>query len=292
VATLFSRTTAFRALLALGTRARPLVPATLRGKLPAAIPSAGRWPAPRHARRMVALAGCVQPALAPDTNAAAARVLDRLGISLVEAPGAGCCGALRFHLNFQAEGLDDMRRVIDAWWPYVEQGVEAFAMTATGCGAVVREYGHHLKHDPRYAAKARRIGELTKDLAEVLAGEIDRLVLLVASAPRPKVAFHPPCSMQHWQKLRGVAEGVLARLGYELTPIPDAHVCCGSAGTYSITQPGLAESLKMQKLAALQSGAPDAILTANVGCQAHLATGASVPVRHWVVDIEARLAGG
>jgi len=289
VATLFRRAGVFRALLTLGRLVRPLVPATLRGKLPAEIPRAGRWPEPRHARRMVALAGCVQPVLAPDTNAAAARVLDRLGISLVEAPRAGCCGALRFHLNFQEEGRDDMRRVIDAWWPHVEQGVEAFAMTATGCGAVVREYGHHLKHDPAYAAKARRISELTRDLSEVVAAEIGRLAPLVDRTERRKVAFHPPCSMQHWQQLRGVAEGLLAKLGYELTPVPDAHACCGSAGTYSITQPELAEPLKKQKLAALQSAMPDAILTANVGCQAHLATGASVPVRHWVVDVEARL---
>jgi glycolate oxidase iron-sulfur subunit len=241
---------------------------------------------------MVALAGCVQPALAPDTNAAAARVLDRLGISLVEAPGAGCCGALRFHLDFQAEGCDDMRRTIDAWWPYAEAGVEAFVMTATGCGAVVREYGHHLAHDPEYAAKARRISELTRDLSEVVAAEVDRLAPLVERTERPKAAFHPPCSMQHWQKLRGVAERLLARLGYELTPVPDAHACCGSAGTYSITQPELAEPLKRQKLAALQSGMPDAILTANIGCQAHLATGTSLPVRHWIVDLETRLRAG
>jgi glycolate oxidase iron-sulfur subunit len=289
VATFFRRPRIFGALLKLGRRARPLVPARLRDKLPAAIASAGHWPEPRHARRMVALAGCVQPALAPDTNAAAARLLDRLGISLVEAPGAGCCGALRFHLDFQAEGLDDMRRVIDAWWPYVEAGVEAFVMTATGCGAVVREYGHHLQHDPEYAAKAQRISELTRDLAEVAAAEIGRLAPLVDRTARPRVAFHPPCSLQHWQKLRGVAEGLLAKLGYELTPVPDAHACCGSAGTYSITQPELAEPLKRQKLVALQSGMPDAILTANVGCQAHLATAASVPVRHWVVDLAARL---
>jgi len=289
VATLFRRAGVFRALLTLGRLVRPLVPATLRSKLPAEIPRAGQWPEPRHARRMVALAGCVQPALAPDTNAAAARVLDRLGISLVEAPRAGCCGALRFHLNFQEEGRDDMRRVIDAWWPHVEQGVEAFVMTATGCGAVVREYGHHLKLDPAYAAKARRISELTRDLSEVVAAEIGRLAPLVDRTERPKVAFHAPCSMQHWQQLHGVAEGLLAKLGYELTPVPDAHACCGSAGTYSITQPGLAEPLKTEKLAALQSAMPDAILTANVGCQAHLATGASIPVRHWVVDVEARL---
>jgi glycolate oxidase iron-sulfur subunit len=207
----------------------------------------------------------------------------------VEAPTAGCCGALRFHLNFQAEGRDDMRRVIDAWWPHVEQGVEALVMTATGCGAVVREYGHHLKDDPAYAAKARRISALTRDLSEVIAAEAGALAPLVARAPRPRIAFHPPCSLQHWQGLRGVAEGLLAQLGYELTPVPDAHACCGSAGTYSITQPALAEPLKAQKLAALQSGMPEAILTANVGCQAHLATAANVPVRHWVVDLEARL---
>ncbi len=292
VATLFSRPRVFGALLKVARRARPLVPATLRGKLPAVVPGAGRWPAPRHARRMVALAGCVQPALAPDTNAAAARVLDRLGISLVEAAGAGCCGALRFHLNFQADGLDDMRRAIDAWWPYVDAGVEAFVMTATGCGAVVREYGHHLAHDPAYAAKARRIGELTRDLSEVVGAEGARLAPLVERAGRPRAAFHAPCSMQHWQKLGGVAERLLAQLGYELTPVPDAHACCGSAGTYSITQPELAEPLKRQKLAALESGMPEAILTANVGCQAHLATGASIPVRHWIVDLEARLRAG
>jgi glycolate oxidase iron-sulfur subunit len=286
VAALLPRHRIFGAALALGRLVRPLVPASLRDKLPAAIPGAGSWPAPRHTRKMVALAGCVQPALAPDTNAAAARLLDRIGISLVEVPGAGCCGALRFHLDFQAEGLDDMRRVIDAWWPYVGQGVEAFVMTATGCGAVVREYGHHLKHDPAYAAKAQRIGELTRDLAEVVAAEAGKLAPVAA---RPKVAFHPPCTLQHWQKLGGVAEGVLAKLGYELAPVPDVHACCGSAGTYSITQHELAGRLKRQKLAALQSGMPEAILTANVGCQSHLATAAGVPVRHWVVDLEARL---
>ena len=170
-ATLFPLTGAFGLATTFGRLARPLLPASLRDKLPATVPSAGRWPAPRHARKMVALAGCVQPVLTPDTNAAAARVLDRLGISLVEATGAGCCGGVRFHLDYQAEGRDDMRRVIDAWWPHVERGVEAFAMTATGCGAIVREYGYHLRHDPGYAAKARRISEMTKDLSEILAAE-------------------------------------------------------------------------------------------------------------------------
>jgi glycolate oxidase iron-sulfur subunit len=289
-ATLFPLTGAFGLATTFGRLARPLLPASLRDKLPATVPSAGRWPAPRHARKMVALAGCVQPVLTPDTNAAAARVLDRLGISLVEATGAGCCGGVRFHLDYQAEGRDDMRRVIDAWWPHVERGVEAFAMTATGCGAIVREYGHHLRHDPGYAAKARRIVEMTKDLSEILAAETAALERLAPVGPLPKIAFHPPCSMQHWQKLGGVAEGVLARLGYRFAPVPDAHLCCGSAGTYSLTQPELSAQLKRNKLAALQSGLPELILTANVGCQTHLATGAAVPVRHWIVDLDERLA--
>jgi glycolate oxidase iron-sulfur subunit len=290
-ATLFPATGAFGLATSLGRLARPFLPAALRDKLPAEVPGAGRWPAARHARRMIALAGCVQPALTPDTNAAAARVLDRIGISLVEAPGAGCCGAVRYHLNYQAEGLEDMRRVIDAWWPHVEQ-VEAFVMTATGCGAFVREYGYHLQHDSRYAAKARRIAGLTRDLAEVLAAEGAALERLAPQAPGPKVAFHPPCSMQHWQKLGGVAEGLLGRLGYRLTPVPDAHLCCGSAGTYSLTQPALAAELKANKLAALQSGLPELVLTANVGCQTHLASGATVPVRHWIVAVDERLAPG
>jgi glycolate oxidase iron-sulfur subunit len=288
VATVFPMTRLFGFLTRLGMAMRPLLPATLAGKLPAAIPAAGAWPAPRHARRMIALAGCVQPALTPDTNAAAARVLDRLGISTIEAPDAGCCGALRFHLNYQNDGLDDMRRMIDAWWPLVEQGAEAIVMTATGCGSTVREYGHHLAHDAAYAAKAARISAMTRDLSEVLAAESDRLVSLMGTG-KPKVAFHPPCTLQHWQPLKGVTEGVLAKLGYELAPVPDVHMCCGSAGTYALFQPELSERLKKNRVTALQSGLPEVVLTANVGCQTHLATAASVPVRHWIVDLEARL---
>ncbi|HSD43746.1 MAG TPA: glycolate oxidase subunit GlcF [Burkholderiales bacterium] len=291
IATLFPRTGVFNLMTRAGMAMRPFVPSALAGKLPKEIPAAGEWPAPRHARRMIALAGCVQPALTPDTNAAAARVLDRLGVSLVEAPGAGCCGALRFHLNFQDEGLDDMRRMIDAWWPLVQQGAEVIVMTASGCGATVREYGHHLARDPRYAEKAARVSAITRDLSEVLDAEVDRLVPLVRTGTRPLVAFHPPCTLQHWQPLKGVTEGVLARLGYELAPVPDSHMCCGAAGTYALTQPELAERLKKNKVTALQSGLPEAVLTSNVGCQTHLASGATVPVRHWIVDVDGRLGG-
>jgi glycolate oxidase iron-sulfur subunit len=289
MATFLPRTAMFRVALGLGMAVRTVLPAQLRAKLPQSLPTAGTWPASRHSRRFVALAGCVQPVLAPDTNAAAARVLDRIGISLVDSPG--CCGALRFHLDYQAAGLDDMRRMIDTWWPYVEQGVEGFAMTATGCGATVREYGHHLQHDPAYAAKAERIGAMTRDLTEVIAAERSRLQPLLEGKKLPRVAFHPPCTLQHWQNLRALAEDLLRGLGYELTPVADAHLCCGSAGTYAITQPELSQQLKRNKVAALEAERPELILTANMGCETHLATLASVPVKHWIVDLDERLGG-
>jgi glycolate oxidase iron-sulfur subunit len=287
MATFFRHAGSFKLALAIGMALRGFLPETLRKKLPASITPAGVWPRPRHARRLVALAGCAQPVLTPDTNAAAARVLDRLGISLIETKG--CCGALRFHLDYQAGGLDDMRRIIDAWWPYVEQGVEGFVMTATGCGATVREYGHHLKDDPAYAEKAARISSMTRDLTEVIAEERERLAPLLAGAGMPRVAFHPPCTLQHWQKLRALAEDLLRGFGYELTGVADPHLCCGSAGTYAITQPVLSEQLKRNKVTALQAENPDLILTANMGCETHLATAAGVPVKHWIVDLEGRL---
>jgi len=290
VKTFFPNTATFGLATRLGMAFRPLLPATLAHKLPRAIAPAPARPAARHSRRMVALAGCVQPVLTPATNAAAARVLDRLGISLVEAPGAGCCGAVRFHLNDHAAGLADMRRMIDAWWPLVEQGVEGFVMTASGCGATVREYGYHLKNDPAYAEKAERISAMTRDLTEVLEAEAGALRALLGDRRLPRIAFHPPCSLQHWQKLRGTGEALLAQLGYDLASVPDAHLCCGSAGTYSLFQPEYSEQLKKNKLAALQSNDPQLVLTANVGCETHLATAAGVPVKHWIVDLDERLS--
>ena len=237
---------------------------------------AGAWPAARHQRKMLALAGCVQSSLAPSINAAAARVLDRAGISLIEVPGAGCCGALRFHLNYQDEGRDDMRALIDAWWPLVERGeVEAMVMTASGCGVTVRDYVHILAEDPAYRDKAARISALTKDLSEVL--------------PTPgktkqgqKIAFHSPCTLQHGQQIRGRVEALLTAAGYELTPVNDAHLCCGSAGTYSLLHSQIAGELRSRKLASLQAGGPAQIATANIGCLAHLQSGSELPVRHWI----------
>jgi len=284
----------FGALLRLGRWLRPALPFALQDKVPATVPAAGAWPAARHARRMLVLAGCVQPALSPDINAASARVLDKLGISLIEAPGAGCCGAVRFHLNAQEDGLNDMRALIDAWWPFVESGVEAIVMTASGCGTTVKEYGHLLAHDAAYAAKAQRISALTQDLSEVIAAEAARLEPLLTagkSSAAPKLALQLPCSLQHGQQVKGVIERILLAAGFELTPVEDSHLCCGSAGTYSILQPELAAKLKTNKLAALHAGSPQAIVSANLGCMSHLQSGTALPLEHWIVALERRLSG-
>lgn len=238
------------------------------------------------------LEGCVQPSLSPNTNAAAARVLDKLGISIVDAKRAGCCGATDYHLNAQEAGLNRARRNIDAWWPAIEAGAQAIVQTASGCGAFVKEYGHLLRHDPHYAHKAQRVSELARDLVEVLAAE--PLEALEASAapgtsqtkPQPRVAVHCPCTLQHAQKLGGAVEGVLQRLGFDLTAVPDGHLCCGSAGTYSITQPELAATLRNNRLDALESGKPDLIVTANIGCQTHLDGAGRTSVRHWIELVE------
>jgi glycolate oxidase iron-sulfur subunit len=243
--------------------------------LPASRP-AGAWPAPRHRRKMLVLAGCVQPAIAPSINAAAARVLDQAGISLIEAQGAGCCGGIRFHLNYQEEGRDDMRALIDAWWPAVESGeVEAIIMTASGCGVTVKDYGHLLAHDPQYAEKAKRISSLTRDLCEVLTPE-----MIPDGGERGSVAFQSPCTLQHGQELRGKVEALLSKAGYSLVPVQDAHLCCGSAGTYSLLHPAISKELRGRKLVSL--GKPDVIATANIGCLTHLQGGTERPVRHWI----------
>ena len=279
----------FNALLKLGQLARPLLPAALAHKVPK--PSrATPWPAARHARRMLVLQGCVQPGIAPTINPALARVLDRIGVSLIAAEGVACCGAVSYHLNAQDEGLDTMRENIDAWWPHLEQGVEAIVMTASGCGVMVKEYGHLLAHDPRYAQKAKRISALTKDATEVLAAERSALVSRLAPPTAPeRIAFHSPCTLQHGMQIRGVAEPLLAAAGYALTPVPDAHLCCGSAGTYSILQPALSKKLLANKVEALESGRPRLIATANIGCLAHIQSGTALPVRHWVELIDERM---
>lgn len=277
--TVLPRPTLFKASLAIGRAFRPLFPKAVAAKIPAPAKAAGKRPAARRERVMLMLEGCVQPGLSPNTNAAAARVLDRLGIAIQPAPEAGCCGAVDYHLNAQEAGLAKARRNIDAWWPAIEAGAEAIIQTASGCGAFVKEYGFLLRDDPAYAAKARRVSELARDLVEILRDEnIDRLGIKADK----KLAFHCPCTLQHAQKLGGAVEGVLGRLGFSLTAVPESHLCCGSAGTYSITQPELSQRLRDRKLNALESGTPEIIATANIGCQMHLSSAGRTPVRHWI----------
>ena len=270
-----------------GQALRPLLSKGLQDKLrPAAKP--GRWPARRHARTMLVLEGCVQPAMSPNINAAAARVFDALGVQLVVAAKAGCCGALRHHLNDQEAALDDMRRNIDAWWPQVETA-EAIVMTASGCGATVKEYGHLLAHDARYAAKAQRIAGLARDLCEILPAFETELAALMKGRISERVAYHPPCTLQHGQQIRGRVEQVLRAVGVDVRLCADSHLCCGSAGTYSILQPALSLQLRDNKVAHLEACAPDVIVSANIGCISQLQSGTEVPVRHWIELIDAAL---
>jgi len=278
----------FTPLLRLGQLVRPLLPPFLKRSVPPR-QSAAPWPATTHARTMLVLEGCAQPAIAPNINAATARVLDRLGIRLLAASGAGCCGAASHHTSGVEQGLDFARRNIDAWWPHVESGAETIVMTASGCGVHVKEYGQLLKDDHAYATKAKKISELTKDISEILARE-DLSKLSAGAKPGMKVAFHAPCSLQHGQRLNGVVEKILRGAGLTLVAVPDAHLCCGSAGTYSILQQDLAQRLLRNKVGALESGGPDVIATANIGCLAHIQSGTRLPVRHWIEILDASVS--
>jgi glycolate oxidase iron-sulfur subunit len=285
----------FGSLFRIGQFVRPLLPDALKRKVPKAVARNTVWPEPRHARRMLVLDGCVQPSLAPDINPATARVLDRLGISLVKAKAAGCCGAVTFHLNRQEDALDYMRRNIDAWWPHIEAGAEAVVMTASGCGTMVKEYGHVLARDTVYAEKAKRISDMTRDISEIITDEKDKLEEVLKSRLAPhasrltRIAFHSPCSLQHGLQISGKVEALLTAAGFELTSVPDSHLCCGSAGTYSILQPKLSQKLLKDKVNALESGKPAILATANIGCLTHIQSGTALPVRHWIELLDERL---
>lgn len=268
---------------------RPLLPKSLQNKVPARQDS-GVWPTRVHARKMVLLDGCVQPAMGPNINAATARVFDALGVQLLLAPKAGCCGAIRHHLNDHQGALDDMRRNIDAWWPLAEAGAEAIVMTASGCGATVKDYGHLLAHDPTYAEKAQRISDLTKDLSEILPAFEAELEGKLKGKISKRVAYHPPCTLQHGQQIRGKVEGVLRAAGVDVQLCADSHLCCGSAGTYSVLQSSLSYQLRDNKLANLQATKPDLIVSANIGCLTHLQSGTDTPVKHWIELIDHALS--
>ncbi len=280
---------AFGPAMKLGQAVRGVLPRRLREKVPAAQP-AGRAPAGTHARKVLVLQGCVQPSMAPNIDAATARVLDAAGIQAVADPRAGCCGAVKFHLNDQAGGLDQMRRNVDAWWPHIDSGaVEALVMNASGCGVTVREYGHHLRHDPAYADKAARLSALTRDLSELLPELVPALQSRV-KPPAGVLAYHPPCTLQHGQKLRGGVEAHLQQLGFQVqVALNEAHLCCGSAGTYSVLHPDIAHQLRDRKLGHLGALQPVAVISANIGCITHLQGGTATPVRHWVEVLDEAL---
>lgn len=273
----------FAPLAKLAAALRPLAPPPLRKRIPLPSP-AQPWPTARHARKMLIPNGCVQSVLAPSIDAAAARVLDRLGVSLIRVAETGCCGALDYHLSARERALAAMRRNIDAWTPWLDAGAEAIVMTASGCGLTVKEYGEILRHDPDYAEKAACVSARTFDPVEILAREdLDAL----RPSARHKIAAHAPCSLQHGQKLAGALEDLLSRLGCELTPTADAHLCCGSAGSYSLLQPELSKRLRDAKLQTLQAGEPECLVTANVGCLLHLRAAADRPVLHWIEWLDA-----
>ena len=291
---LLPRATLFGVAMKLGQSVRLLLPGALRAKVP---PLSSAGPAPRrsHARKLIALAGCVQPSMYPNVNGATRRVLDRLGIEMIEPAGAGCCGAVRAHLNAAEGAREDARRNIDAWWPLLEAGAEGLVMTASGCGSHVLEYAHLLQEDPDYALKAARVVLATRDISEVVAAEEAGLAsVLQACRPLPEserlLAFQSPCSLQHALKIRGTVELLLSAAGYTLTAVADSHLCCGSAGTYSVLQPEISKRLQENKIAALTAGGPTAIASANVGCIGHLQGATALPVRHWIELLDARLS--
>ena len=272
-----------------GQSVRALLPPRLKAKVPQHQP-AGAWPARRHARKMLLLAGCVQPAMAPNINAATARVLDAAGIETMIAPQAGCCGAVRFHLGDQDGAKVQMRANIDAWWPHVENGnAEAIVMNASGCGVTVREYGDLLRDDPAYAAKAARISKLTRDLSELLA-QLVPLLRERLDVPDSVIAYHPPCTLQHGQQLRGGVETHLRALGFDVRiAARESHLCCGAAGTYSVLHPEISEPLRERKLHQLAQIEPACIISANMGCIVHLRAGTATPVLHWIELLDAAL---
>ena len=282
----------FAPALKVGQALRPLLPAALKAKVPAKSDDAAhRWPTRQHERKVLLLMGCVQPAMLPNINSATARVLDACGIQTLVADAAGCCGAIRLHGGDADGALAQMRVNIDAWWPQVAAGgVEAIVMNASGCGVTVKEYGHSLAHDPAYADKAKRVSALTRDLSELLPSLVDDLKLAVADRATMRLAFHPPCTLQHGQQVRGHVEAAFTAFGAEISLAAESHLCCGSAGTYSLLHPELALPLRDRKLGHLEALDPEVIVSANIGCIQHLQSGTTTPVRHWIEVLDEAIA--
>lgn len=277
----------FALLLRLGQLLRPVLPAYLRKMIPHRMKLEGApLHVPSHARKVILFAGCVQPALSPQTNIAARQVLDRIGVQALTVAGERCCGALDYHIDGIDAALRHIRRNIDCWWLHLTNGLEAIVTTASGCGAMIRDYGYLLRDDPDYAEKAGRVSALARDISEIFSpADRARLGKLMHSK-RIKTAFQNPCTLQHGQKVTNTTEVLLADLGFELCPVADSFTCCGSAGVYSLLQNEIAGNLRTAKIKALLAGAPEVITTANIGCRMHLQQVTAVPVRHWIEVVE------
>ncbi|MFM7502474.1 MAG: glycolate oxidase subunit GlcF [Betaproteobacteria bacterium] len=287
-----TRSWLFNPAMKLGQSLRSILPPFLRAKVPVKR-AAGLLPTPlqlaEHRRQVFMLVGCVQPAMMPSIDAATIRVLHRLGIRAETSQGSGCCGAIRHHLSDESGALAQARRNIDAWWPQLERS-EVLLINASGCSVMVKDYGHLLRNDPAYAERARMLSEKTRDISEWLPSELLAFVNRQTNwvKVQQSIVFHPPCTLQHGQQIRGQVETLLQSFGARLLPVQDAHLCCGSAGTYSITQADLSLALRERKLQHLQAASPDSILSANIGCISHLQGGTELPVRHWIEWVDAQ----
>lgn len=269
----------FSLLLSTGRMSKTFLPQILTEKIPEKR-STLDWPTTTHDRKMLILDGCAQPSISPDINSSTAHVLDKMGVSLLRIKKANCCGAVKLHLSDEESARQQMRKNIDLWWGAITDGIEAIISTASGCGVTLKDYGYHLKDDPDYANKAILVSKLSKDIAEIISKED----IPITSNPLT-LAWHPPCTLQHAQGISGIVEAILIRAGHQLVPVINQHLCCGSAGTYSILQPEIANQLRSNKLDALTAESPDMIVTANIGCQTHLEQKSDIPINHWITTL-------
>jgi glycolate oxidase iron-sulfur subunit len=277
----------FHNAMKLGRAVRPLMPKALQAKVQP-MRDTGLWPTTAHNRTVLLLDSCVQNSMAPSIDYAAARVLDRAGVTLKHIPAGGCCGAVSHHMNAHDEAVEIVKRNIDAWWPQIEAGAEAVVATASGCSVMLKDYGHFMQNEVAYAEKAKKIAALSKDISEVIANEWPLLKDKVKLSDKT-IAYHPPCTLQHGMKLKGGVEQLLRDMGFTLAPVADSHLCCGSAGTYSVLQPTISEELKSRKIKSLTANAPSEIATANIGCMTHLQSGTTLVVKHWIELLDERL---
>ena len=279
----------FGFFLGIGRMLRPLLPGPLKKQVPLKTNNTFSPASYSHHRKVILVEGCVQPALTPATNAATRYVLDKLGITSITVKNEGCCGAIDYHLAASQSAITRIKNNIDSWWPFIEEGVEAIISTASGCGSMIKDYGYILRQDAGYAEKAARVTALVKDISEILVGENLDEFMNNKQASNMNLVFHNPCSLQHGQKLNNLTENLLEKLGFKLTEVPDKVLCCGSAGTYSLLQAKISRQLLEKKVNALESGNPDVIVTANIGCQLYLQQATDVPVKHWIETVAGKL---